>query len=97
MVATVSLQEREAIFSTLRKIFSNIIQHPNDDKYRRIKLAGKTFSSKVWQYPGSEELMKICGWVVEGEHISLRDDSQVEVALGIMLQVSGITTLNQTK
>ena len=70
---------REATFSVLERIFDNIIQHPNDDKYRQIKLTGKTFSSKVWQYPAGEELMKMSGWVVEGDHVRLRDDSCVQI------------------
>ena len=65
--------------STLRRIFDNIIQHPNDDKYRQIKLTNKTFSSKVWQYPAGEELMKMSGWVVEDDHVRLRDDSCVQM------------------
>ena len=89
MVATLSLQEQEATLSTLKMIFNNIIQHPNDEKYRQIKLANKRFGSKVLKYPGSEELMKISGWMVEGDHIRLRDDSQIQLALAIiMLQVS---------
>ena len=84
MVATLSLQKKEAIFSTLKTIFSNIIQHPNDDKYCQINLTSKTFS-KVWQHPGSDELMKLSGWVVEGDHIRLKDDSQTEVALAIIM------------
>ena len=88
MVATLSLQEQEATLSTLKMIFNNIIQHPNDEKYRQIKLANKRFGSKVLKYPGSEELMKISGWV-KSDHIRLRDDSQIQLALAIiMLQVS---------
>ena len=65
--------------STLRKIFDNIIQHPDDDKYRQIKLANKRFNSEVWQYPAGEKLMKTSGWVVEGDHVRLRDDSCVHI------------------
>ena len=89
MVATLSLQEQEAILSTLKMIFNNIIQHPNDEKYRQIKLANKRFDSTVLKYPGSKELMKISGWVEESDHIRLRDDSQIQLVLAIiMLQVS---------
>ena len=70
---------REATFSVLERIFDNIIQHPNDDKYRQIKLTDEAFSSKVWQYPAGEELMKMSGWVVEGDHVRLRDDSCVQI------------------
>ena len=72
-------ESREATFSVLKRIFDNIIQHPNDDKYRQIKLTSKTFSSKVWQYPAGEELMKMSGWVVEDDHVRLRDDSCVQI------------------
>ena len=91
MIATLSLQEKVDTLSLLSRIFNNVIQQPNDDKYRKIKLAGKEFSNKVWKYPDSEELMKIGGWVVEGDHIILRVDSQTQVATSIifrMLQVS---------
>ena len=64
---------------TLRRIFDNIIQHPNDDKYCQIKLTDEGFNSKVWQYPAGEELMKMSGWVVEDDHVRLRDDSCVQI------------------
>ena len=68
--------------STLKRIFDNIIQHPNDDKYCQINLTDETFISKVWQYPAGEELMKMSGWEVEGDHVTelrLRDDSCVQI------------------
>ena len=79
IVDSVSPEDLEATLSTLRKIFNNIIQHPNDDKYRQIKLANKTFNSKVWRYPACEELMKMSGWVVEDDHVRLRDDSHIHI------------------
>ena len=72
-------ESREATFSVLERIFDNIIQHPNDDKYRQIKLTDEAFSSEVWQYPAGEELMKMSGWVVEGDHVRLRDDSCAQI------------------
>ena len=77
--ALLNPESREATFSVLKKIFDSIIQHPNDDKYRQIKLNDDTFSSKVWQYPAGEELMKMSGWVVEDDHVRLRDDSCVQI------------------
>ena len=79
-------QDLDATLSTLRTIFNNIIQYPNDDKYRQIKLTDKTFSSKVWQYPAGEELMKMSGWVVEDDHVRLKDDSCVQILLQSMEQ-----------
>ena len=79
LITSLSPKDREATLSTLRRIFNNIIQYPNNDQYRQIKLTSKTFSSKVWQYPAGEELMKMSGWVVEGDHVRLRDDSCVQI------------------
>ena len=82
LVTSLNPKDQEATLSTLKRIFDNIIQHPNDDKYRQIKLTSKTFASKVWQYPAGKELMKMSGWVVEGDHVTelrLRDDSCVQI------------------
>ena len=86
LTASLTPQDQEATLSTLRRIFDNIIQYPNDDKYRQIKLTGKVFSSKVWQYPAGEELMKISGWVVEDDHVRLRDDSCVQMVSQLLKQ-----------
>ena len=82
-------EDRDATLSTLRRIFDNIIQHPNDDKYRQIKLTSKTFSNKVWQYPAGEELMKMSGWVVEDDHVRLRDDSCVKTVSNLLVLKEG--------
>ena len=84
LVTSLSPEDRKATLSTLRRIFDNIIQHPNDDKYRQIKLTDETFSSKVWQYFAGEELMKISGWVVEDDHVRLRNDSCVQIMLHLL-------------
>ena len=79
LVSSLSLKDQEVTLPTLKMIFDNIIQHPNDYRYRQIKLTDETFTSKVWQYPAGEELMKMSGWVVEGDHVRLRDDSCVQI------------------
>ena len=79
IVTSLNPKDQEATLSTLRRIFDNIIQHPNNDKYHQIKLTDETFNSKVWQYPAGEELMKMSGWVVECDHVRLRDDSCVQI------------------
>ena len=82
LVTSLSPKDQEATLSTLKRIFDNIIHHPNDDKYRQIKLTDETFTSKVWQYPAGEELIKMSGWEVEGDHVTelrLRDDSCVQI------------------
>ena len=77
--ALLNPESREATFSVLKRIFDNIIQHPHNDEHRQIKLNDETFSSKVWQYRAGEELMKMSGWVVEDDHVRLRDDSCLQI------------------
>ena len=79
LITSLSPKDQEVTLSILKRIFDKIIQHPNDDKYRQIKLTNETFTSKVWQYPAGEELMKISRWEVEGDHVRLRDDSCVQI------------------
>ena len=79
IATALSPEDLPATLSTLRRIFDNIIQHPNNNNYRQIKLASKTFNSKVWRYRACEELMKMSGWVVEDDHVRLRDDSQISI------------------
>ena len=79
LVTSLIPKDQETTLPTLKRIFDNIIQHPNDDQYRQVKLTNKTFTSKVWEYPAGEELMKMSGWVVEGDHVRLRDDSCVQI------------------
>ena len=90
-------EDLESTLSTLRKIFDNIIQHPNDAKYRQIKLVNKIFSSKVWRYPACEELMKMSGWVVEDDHVRLRDDSHVHIASKLLESFCGKKNVNQSQ
>ena len=75
-----SPKDRDITLSVLKRIFDNIIEHPHDDKYHQIKLTDRIFSSKVWQYPAGEELMKMSGWVVEGDHVRLRNGSRAQIA-----------------
>ena len=91
IVANLSKEKQEATLKTFQRIYNNIIQHPNDEKYQQIKLTGKLFSSTVWQCPACRRLMMMSGWVVEEDCVKLRDNSSVPIVLAIVslkLQVS---------
>ena len=85
VVTSLGPDDLKATLSTLVKIFDNIAQHPNDDKYRQIKLANKRFSNKVWRHRVCEELMKMSGWVVEDDHVRLKDESCVHVVSQLLV------------
>ena len=78
-LTSLKAKDQEATLSTLKVFFDNLVQHPNDDKYHQIQLTDETFTSKVWQYPAGKELMKMSGWIVEGDHVRLRDDSCIQI------------------
>ena len=80
------LPDYDATLSTLIRIFDKILQHPNDEKYRQIKLTDETFNSKVWQYPAGEKLMRMSGWVVEDDYVRLTDDSCVQIVSQLLMQ-----------
>ena len=55
---------------TLRKIAGNIVLHPSDPKYRKLKRTNKMYLSKVGLYPGGAALMQLLGFggeAVDGE------------------------------
>ena len=90
LFSSLSPEDRKATLSTLDTIFDNIIQHPTDDRYRQIKLTSNAFASKVWQHPDVEELMKMSGWVAEGDHViklRLRNDSCVPIVSQLLKTV----------
>ncbi len=52
---------------TLFSILQNIVQHPSEDKYRRIRRAAKAFQEKLANAKGAVRLLKAAGFVEEGE------------------------------
>jgi len=53
--------------------------------------------SKVWRYPACEELMKMSGWVVENDHVRLRDDSHVHALSQFLESYHGTLQLLPTE
>eukprot|EP00210_Caulerpa_lentillifera_P002226 g2139.t1 len=47
---------------TLLKYIGNIVKHPNDEKYRRIKLTNAAFLQRVASVRGSVEFLEECGF-----------------------------------
>ena len=87
LINSMNPKDQVATLSTLRKIFDNIIYYPNNDRYRHIKLANKTFSSKVWQYSAGQEFIKMAGWIVQDDHMELTDDSLVHTAASLLKEL----------
>ena len=45
----------------------------------------------MWQYPAGGELIKMSGWVLEDDHVRLRDDSCVQIVLHLLTSFSSAT------
>ena len=50
-------------WSTLLKIISNIGMHPQEAKYRRVRLSNAAIQQRVVKYTGSVEFLQLCGFV----------------------------------
>ena len=42
---------------------SNIIQYPNEEKYRKVKIGNKTFNADVWSLPEAQQFLWDWGWM----------------------------------
>lgn len=51
-----SSQLRDCI-ETLIKINRNLQQHPNDEKYKQIKISNQNFNRNVWRFDGAREFL----------------------------------------
>ena len=79
-------KERDDTLSMLKLIFDNIIQHPNDDKYRQIKLTDESFLRHVWRYSAGVKLIKMSGWEEDGDYVKLKDDNHAEAMVKLLEQ-----------
>ena len=79
-------EDREATLSTLKNVFDNIFQHPNDEKYRQIKLTDQKFSSQVWRYRAAVNVMEMAEWEEDGDYVRLRDESHAQAISKLLEQ-----------
>ncbi len=61
-VTAADTEAARACLTTLRKVALNLLEHPADDKYRRIKLANPAFNKKVMECPGGTDLFLCLGF-----------------------------------
>ncbi|KAI8475708.1 MAG: hypothetical protein J3K34DRAFT_28503 [Monoraphidium minutum] len=52
----------EACVATIEKIFGNALDNPDDEKFRRIKIASKTYQAHIASVKHAEELLLQTGW-----------------------------------
>ncbi|KAG2444558.1 hypothetical protein HXX76_001303 [Chlamydomonas incerta] len=53
----------EACVSTCVKIFSNVVNNPTEEKFRKVKASSNTLKGTVGLIKGGEDLLLLAGWV----------------------------------
>mmetsp|Transcript_36736 Transcript_36736/g.118097 ORF Transcript_36736/g.118097 Transcript_36736/m.118097 type:complete len:377 (-) Transcript_36736:61-1191(-) len=64
-----AVPRREACLRTLLKVFSNVLELPREDKFRRLKRSNAALVEKVFGVPGAEAFLLSVGWRRESEDI----------------------------
>jgi PUB domain len=80
-----SPEQLQISVATLIKLLQNILDHPEDPKYRSIKRTNKAIQSRLLSTPGITELLGVIRFQpVDNETLTLQDISTVEVPLVIL-------------
>lgn len=74
-------EKSTACIDTLSKYLENIIQHPDDEKYRKIRQSNRIFSEKVQPCEGALDFLLGAGFVeqdIDGESFLIYSDESDE-------------------
>jgi len=70
----------EACHNLLMRIIDNILREPTEEKFQKIKMRGKTFSTTVEGVDGVVDYLRLCGFVVRvidfEEHLVLNTSDE---------------------
>lgn len=66
------------LLSLVVSILKNVVNCPQQEKYRRIKRSNDKFSNMVQKIPGAIFLLRIAGFLLDEEAIFLPMDAQIE-------------------
>lgn len=80
-----STKDKRACIELLIRIFRNVVSHPDDSKYRTLKITNKTFNGDVWQHEAGRMVMKAAGWVTIGDTVQLPSHVNLTLELQVIL------------
>eukprot|EP00755_Sulcionema_specki_P004595 Sspe_Gene.30433::Locus_15066_Transcript_1_1_Confidence_1.000_Length_1182::g.30433::m.30433 len=69
----------QATLATLMKLGQNPLEHPDEDKYRRVKADNNQFREKVGKYPAALEVLKLLGFAEQGDEYVLQGEVETDV------------------
>ncbi len=72
--------------NTIKVIISNIIKNPNEEKYRKMKIANVNLQEKVRKLTQGNDCLTLLGFKEEGENIVLAnvDNELLNRSIGIL-------------
>lgn len=76
---------RQAI-ETMLRLANNVIKSPEEDKFRKVKIENKAFSSRVWNLPEAQQFLLIWGWAQVDDCIVLSSDEDIQLVKQILLK-----------
>ena len=59
----------QGAYAVLVKLLSNALEHPEEDKFKSIRLANKAFQSKVARFEGGVDVLRAVGWEEKGQEL----------------------------
>uniref|UniRef100_A0A6B2LJG5 PUB domain-containing protein n=1 Tax=Arcella intermedia TaxID=1963864 RepID=A0A6B2LJG5_9EUKA len=73
-----------ATLETLSKVIHNILDHPDEDKYRKIPITNKAFAEKVTDRKGGKAFLLACGFLrktMEGKDVWYLGQTGTDIAV----------------
>jgi len=61
MMASQSARQRTTALTTIKKLLQNIVDHPDDARFRVVKLKNKAISSRIVSVQGGVEVLRLAG------------------------------------
>mmetsp|Transcript_28966 Transcript_28966/g.55463 ORF Transcript_28966/g.55463 Transcript_28966/m.55463 type:complete len:781 (+) Transcript_28966:105-2447(+) len=62
LVAAADTADALVALRTIHQILQNVMKHPNEEKYRRLRWANATVSNRVRRFPGAVDILKAAGF-----------------------------------
>lgn len=62
MIFSLNNEKRQMASETLQKYVQNLIEHPEEPKYRRIRMSNKAFQERILPVKGGLEFLLACGF-----------------------------------
>lgn len=66
------MQTVQQTLTTLARILNNIVQFPNEDRYKSLSMATTAYASKIAAFREAEELLRIAGFERVGDSLMLK-------------------------